>query len=140
MGYIDTSILVAYYCPEPLSQAAERWIRRAASPTISPLVEVELCSALAMKTRSGEMDAESAHRVLSCFRMHCADGVFAIVPIGAREYTAACEWLSAFSTPLRTVDALHLAAAFGNGLTLLTADRNLARSAKHFRVACKLIS
>jgi predicted nucleic acid-binding protein len=45
MAYIDTSVLVAYYCPEPLSRAAEKSIRSAASPAISPLVEVELCSA-----------------------------------------------------------------------------------------------
>jgi len=41
---------------------------------------------------------------------------------------------------LRTVDALHLAVAFTNGLTLLTADPNLARSAKHFHVPYKRVS
>ena len=140
MAYIDTSVLVAYYCPEPLSHAAEESVRKADPPVISPLVEVEMFSAVAAKTRTGEMDAEAARRVLSCFRKHCAHGVFAIVSIGAREYAAACEWISAFSTPLRTVDALHLAAAFANGLTILTADKNLARSARKLGVGCRLIS
>ena len=90
MSYIDTSVLVAYYCPEPLSNAAERAIRQADRPTISALVEVEFCSALAIKMRTGDMDMESAQRILSCFRMHIADRLFTIVPVAAREYAAAC--------------------------------------------------
>jgi predicted nucleic acid-binding protein len=140
MAYIDTSVLVAYYCPEPLSDAAERAIRQADRPTISALVEVEFCSALAIKMRTGDMDMESAQRILSCFRMHIADRLFTIVPIAAREYAAACQWIGAFAVPLRTVDALHLAAAFANELAVLTADKALARSAEHFGVACQLIT
>ncbi len=36
--YIDTSVLVAYYLPEPLSERAERGLRRGGTPSISPLV------------------------------------------------------------------------------------------------------
>jgi predicted nucleic acid-binding protein len=140
MAYIDTSVLVAYYCPEPLSKAAEKAIRSAAPPVISPLVEVELYSALAMKVRTCQIEKDSARSVLACFKMHCSDGVYTTVAIGTREYTAACGWISAFSTPLRTVDALHLAAAFANDQTLLTSDKRLARAAKHFGVACKRVS
>jgi len=140
MAYIDTSVMVAYYCPEPLSNAAERALRQADRPTISPLVEVEFCSALAIKMRTGDMEIESAHRILTCFRLHIADGLFTMVSIAAREYAAACAWISAFAVPLRTVDALHLAAALANGLAVLTADKALARSAEHFGVACQLIS
>ena len=140
MAYIDTSVLVAYYCPEPLSQTAESAVRRARPPVVSLLAEVEFCSALSLKTRTGEMDADSAGSILSVFRSHIKGGQYGIVPIGVREYALACEWLSRFSAPLRTVDALHLAAAFSNGQTLVTADRGLARSAKQFRVKHTLIS
>lgn len=140
MAYVDTSVLVAYYCPEPLSGLAQSSIRRARPPVISPLVEVELCSALAIKLRTGEMDIPTAQRILSCFRMHCTDGLFRIVPIGAREYAAACEWIGAFKVPLRTVDTLHLAAAFANGLALLTADKSLASAAGQLAVRCKLLA
>lgn len=140
MAYIDTSVLVAYYCPERLSRAAEKAIRKTDPPVISPLVEVEMFSAVAAKTRVGGIAAQDAGRILSCFRGHYADGVFTIVSIGAREYATACEWLGSFSTALRTVDALHLAAASANGLTILTADRNLARAARRLRVGCTLIA
>jgi len=59
--------------------------------------------------------------------------------VESKEYVLAADWIGRFATPLRTVDALHLASAFSNGLRLLTADRGLARSAKHFGVECELI-
>jgi len=55
MSYIDTSILVAYYWPEKLSPAAQAAIRRAGTPTISTLSEVEFISALALKRRTGDI-------------------------------------------------------------------------------------
>jgi predicted nucleic acid-binding protein len=140
MIYVDTSILVAAYCPEPLSKAAQREIRKTRAPTISPFSEVEFCSAVALKTRTGEMDAESARKVLVTFRLHLTEGVFRMVPVEAREHAIACEWICSFAAPLRTVDALHLAAAFANDLTLITADKVLAHSAKQFGVKHKLIA
>ena len=140
MTYIDTSILAACYCPEPLSGTAQDEVRKAGALAISPLSAVEFYSALALKTRTGEMSADAARRVLVSFRLHHAEGIFRVVPIEAREYALACEWISTFAAPLRTVDALHLAAAFCNGLTLLTADKDLAHSAKRFGVKHKLFS
>lgn len=140
MAYIDTSALVACYCPEPLSATVEREVRRSGAPAISPLTEVEFYSALALKTRTHEMEKNVARRVLSLFRLHCADGAYRIVPIGAREFAVACEWIGAFATTLPTVDALHLAAGFANGLAVVTLDRDLARSAAHLDVRCRLVS
>ena len=39
--YIDTSVLGAYYCPEPSSATAENALRQIAVPVISTLTEVE---------------------------------------------------------------------------------------------------
>ena len=139
MAYIDTSVLVAYYCPEPLSAAVQEMLRRTAGPAISPLVEVEVYSAVAAKVRTGGLDKPSAGRVLARFRDHLADGRFTILPITAREYSQARDWLGRFTTPLRTLDALHLAAAFASGLRLLTADQGLAKSARLLKVEHELI-
>jgi len=139
MAYIDTSVLVACYAPQQLSAAAERAVRKSPTPTISPLTEVEFCSALALKTRTKEIELGAAKRLLAAFRLHVNDGVYRIVPIGSREYDLAREWISAFAAPLRTLDGLHLAAAFTNGLLLLTADKALGRSAKRFGVECRLV-
>ncbi|HUT33525.1 MAG TPA: type II toxin-antitoxin system VapC family toxin [Planctomycetota bacterium] len=140
MAYLDTSLLAAYYCPEPLSAAAQRAIREAEDPTISPLVEVELYSAVALKVRTRELDSATANRIVSVFQLHLADRLYRVVPIEAREYGLAREWIGRFAVPLRALDALHMAAAFANDLTLLTTDKPLARCAQHFGVKHRLIS
>jgi hypothetical protein len=129
MAYLDTSLLAAYYCPEPLSEAAQRVVMETPEPTVSRLVEVELYSAVAMKVRMGGLDTRSAGRITSLFQAHLAGGSYHVVPLDAREFAVARDWLGRFDTPLRTLDALHLAAAFANNLPLLTADRNLAKAA-----------
>jgi len=139
MAYIDTSVLVAYYWPEALSRAAQAEIRRAEGPVISPLSELEFISALALKIRTGELNEKSARLILSTFRQHRADNVYQILPIEAREYTIACEWIGMFRTPLRALDALHLAVSFSNALILITADKTLAESARQLGVNYKLI-
>lgn len=140
MAYIDTSVLAAYYCPERLSGKVQKALAEVNSPTISQLVELELHSAVAQKVRSREFDAATAGRVISQFRLHLSDGHYDVVPIEVREYDLARTWIGSFSSPLRTLDALHLAVAFSNGLTLLTSDKSLARSAKSFGVKHELLS
>ena len=131
--------MVAYYCPEPLSKSAQRTIRPARAPTISPLVEVELYSAVAAKVRTGELDKATGTQIVSVFQQHVAEAFYQVVAIAAAEYALARNWLGRFTTPLRALDALHLAAAFSNDLTALTADKALARAAKHLGVKCRLI-
>jgi len=48
--------------------------------------------------------------------------------------------IAQFSTPLRTLDALHLATAHVNQFELITADKNLEKSAVILGVTCRLIS
>ena len=140
MHYLDTSVLAAYYCPEPLSNKVQKALGELSEPTISPLVELELHSALATKVRSREMDAASAGQIASMFQVHLADGRYRMVSIGVREYTLARNWLSTFKSPLRTLDALHLGATFANELTLISADRALIRCAKQFSVKHRLVA
>jgi predicted nucleic acid-binding protein len=140
MAYIDTSVLVAYYCPEPLSKTAQEALESLEHPVISPLVELELNAALAAKVRAGEMDETTARRIVVLLQEHLDDGCYTVVPIAVAEYGLARDWIARFSCPLHAPDALHLAAAFHNDLILLTADRALARSAQHLKLKHKLIS
>ena len=140
MAYIDTSVLVAYYCPESLSASVQKKLTKIEQPVISPLVEVEMCSAVAAKVRDRQLDTAAAKRILAQFQKHLADGSYGIVPIDTAEYGLARDWISGFSSTLRAPDALHLATAFTNDLTLLTADKALAQSAKQFRVRYELLS
>jgi predicted nucleic acid-binding protein len=139
MAYIDTSVLVAYYWPEALSRAAQFEIRKANTPAISPLTELEFISALALKIRTREVNEKSARLILSTFRQHRADNVYQVLPIGAREYAIAYEWIGMFRTALRALDALHMAASFANDRTLITADKTLAESARQLGVKYKFI-
>jgi len=132
--YIDASVLAAYYHPEPLSGATHNVMSRIDVPVISALTCVELRSALSLKVRSGVTDAKAARSILGLFRDHLAAGMYVRIAIGEDAYTLAEKWLETFGSPLRTLDALHLAAAHLDGMILVTADKALARSASHFGV------
>ena len=139
MHYIDTSVLAAYYFPEQRTENVTKVLRKVQGPTISPLVEVELYCAIARRVRSKVLNTDAARQIHSRFQLHISEGVLRMVDIGAPEYTMARDWLSRLETPLRVLDALHLAAAFTNELTLITADKDLAVVARHFKVKCKFV-
>jgi len=138
--YIDTSVLAAYYCPEVLSSQIQRMLSKIEAPAISPLVEVELYCAVARKTRAGEFGAAEAHRIMSQFRLHAAEPRFHMVPFPVGCFGIAREWIASMNAPLRVMDGLHLAMAHINGMCMVTADAQLAASAKYFGVKYRLIS
>src|SRR5689334_13198484 len=98
MSYIDTSVLVAYYCPEPLSPVAQKALLRIKAPAISPLVEVEFYSAMAMKVRAGGIALAAAQQVFAQFQVHLVESKFQMVAIQAAEYRLAREWMTQLST------------------------------------------
>ena len=138
--YIDTSVLAAFYCPEPLSEAAEELLTSTVEPTISSLAEVELYSAVARKVRMAEMDEHSARAVLDAFCAHLEDGHYRRIAIRARHYDEARRRIATFSVPLRSLDALHLAVALRERLMLVTADTRLAAAMRSFGGEVHLIS
>ena len=139
MNFIDTSVVVAYLCPEPLHGRAVRAMSGARGRLVSPLVRVEVASALSLKARTGEMDDKSARLVANELSRQIDDGVFIMREVGTADHRQAHDWIMALRTPLRPADAIHLACAASHGATLLTADRQLAASAKLLGVKCKLI-
>ena len=139
MIYVDTSALVPYYCPDPLSAAAESLLRAEDRPGVSDLVAVEFTSAVARKLREGDLRRDEAERIAARFRAHVAAGAYTLLPVEHHHYAVAQDWIGRFVSPLRTLDALHLALASDAGRALVTADRELARSAEVFGVAVRLI-
>jgi uncharacterized protein len=128
--YVDTSVLVAFYVPEPLSEEVERLLTAADDVVLSWLVEVEFASAISRKVRTGEMSAENGGLVLEELASHVAQGLYSRLPVGRSVFDRAVEYLSRFSLPLRTLEALHLAASQEADRTILTADLDLADAAK----------
>ena len=139
MIYLDTSVVVAYYCPEPLSRRAEQLIRASIRPAVSDLTEVELRSALSRKVRIGELEVAGATLAASRFFTHLEEGLYTRVPLKRRHYEMAGEWLGRFALALRTLDAVHLAVAASEGLGFATADASLARSAKALGIEARWI-
>jgi uncharacterized protein len=140
MAYIDTSVLVAYYCQEPLSTSAQKALAQVREPVLSPLVEVEFCSALAMKVRMNQLGKDAADGVVGALQQHIASSCYKMIPLEAGVYRLAGDLIRRFSVALRAPDAIHLATASVNGLQLLTADKELAQCARHFGVRHRLIS
>jgi predicted nucleic acid-binding protein len=139
MAYLDTSVLVAYYCPEAISEAAEKMILDDRQPAVSALTEVELVSALARKVRERELSRENANHVLTEFQSHLNQFLFKRIPLERDHYSVAFNWLAQFAVPLRTLDALHLAVAAQNNLELITADQRLLQSARKLGVRTRLL-
>jgi len=130
MFYIDTSVIVAYYYPEPLSEKAEAFLMAHLRPAISTLTEVEMFSALSRKIREGELSRKDAAKIVAKFLSHVDGHFYTHLFVEPHHYRLARDWLGLFNTNLKTLDALHLAIAYGEGLTFVTADQGLAESAK----------
>lgn len=140
IAYVDTSVLAAYYCPEPLSLVAERTVRSLTSPTISELTLVEFASAISRKVREKTLSRESAGRVIAQFEAHLEDGYYEILSMKARDYRLAKSWLWQLQGTLRTLDALHLAVVEAAGVLIVTADRRLAAEARNLGLPVKLLA
>ncbi len=133
--YIDTLARAPLYVPEVLSSVVTTRLAQEAELYISPLTEMELCSALALKVRQRRLHRRDAARALSLLTQHRQHNRYAIVHLTANVFESAATYLRRFSTPLRTLDALQLACCAHASLTLFTADRGMRQSARHLHLA-----
>jgi uncharacterized protein len=138
-AYIDTSVLGAYYCPELLSTAAEDALRQIKTPVISVLSEAELCSLISRKRRLREVNERQAKDILDLFGNHVVEGFFRRISLSTEHFIKARQLVASMDKSLRTLDALHLAAAITESIILLTADRDFAKSAKRFKCGVTLV-
>lgn len=138
-AYLDTSIVVAYYLPEPLSDQIQASYRTQPSRTISDLVELEFVSALSLRLRVGSLDRTRVDRVLSLFMNHLESGLYGRVHLHAGHYRLARGYIARFDLPLKAPDALHLAICASGGMVLITADGQLARNAQALDIEHELI-
>ena len=137
-AYIDTSVLGAYYCPEPGSKSAEHVLLSVEGPIISILSEVEFCSLVSKKMRRRELTERQGKAILELFGSHVAEGFYGRVALVTEHYIKARQ-LFASSIPLHTLDALHLAIAIAEGVPIVTSDRALTAAAKRHKVPIVLV-
>ena len=139
MLYLDTSVLVAYYCPEALSDQVQGLLSESVRPALSHLTEVELFSAVAKKIRSGGMRSTDGKRILAKFSSHVDAELYTMIPVVKQHWHLARGWIGLFTTSLRTLDALHLSITSAEELELVTADKSLYRAAELLSVSARLI-
>ncbi len=139
MIYLDTSVLAALYWAEALSDIVEELVLVESELGLSQLVEVELFSALSRRVRMREISPEEATAIVQRFQADLDSSFYSCIAVEPIHYNLAREWISRFETPLRTLDALHLAIASQNNIRLVTADEALAASAGVLGVEFQLL-
>jgi uncharacterized protein len=137
--YLDTSVVAAYYCPEPLSEKVESFLTLSDQFVISSLTEVEMFSAVARKVRERNLSHSDASRILATFLGHLEGQLYGRVPLTDLHYRLARDWIGLMNNSLRTLDALHLAVASSEAITVVTADHGLAKSARFLGLVPVLI-
>lgn len=140
MVYVDTSVLRAYYCPEPMSQHVQALLTGWQKPYLSSLTEVEFYSAVARKVRTEEIAKTDANRIIAQFSAHIDSELFTMIEVENHHWQLAKGWLGLFSTALRTLDALHLAIASFENLDLVTSDKVLSLAGTELGVNVQLLS
>ena len=126
MRYVDTSVLVSYLTPEPHSQTAEAFMLSAGGMlVVSSWTEVELCSALGIKLRTGQLNHTQAKDALDSYQRQVAPQLYTL-PVTNQDHHLAKTLIMGWHTTLRAGDSLHLAIASAHGSTVYTLDRKMA--------------
>ena len=128
--FVDTSALIKRYVAEPGSLWVRSWIVPAAGNqiVIAQLAITETLATLARLRRGAQLSAAGFARLRADFLAH-TDQEYLVNQLDNRILAAANELV--LRHPLRTLDALHLAAAldtasvFGTPPLFITADRQL---------------
>lgn len=140
MIYLDTSVLAPFYWTEAISDAVEQLFEQHERLVISELSEVELISALSRRVRMGEIDRADASAIAARFQAALDAEFYQLVTVTPLHYQTAKQWMQQFDTPLRTLDALHLAIASGLSIPLVTADLGLGKSATSLNVDVQVLT
>lgn len=139
MIYLDSSVVAPFYWSEELSARVQDFLKHNDGLMISQLVEVELFSAVSRRVRMRELTNDDAWEIASRFQTDLNNGFFTLLNIEPVHYDKARNWIRQFNTPLRTLDALHLAVADSCEIPLITADESLAVSARLLGVEVTLL-
>lgn len=141
-AYLDTCVVFSLFLADHGYGAAEQWlISQGKAPIlVSHWLLVEFAGVVALCQRRGDLSPKRAaaiHSEFHCFRCERLQ----LVEPRASDFLQAQAWLQTSSgPPLRGADALHLAIAQRENLTLTTADRALIQAAHNLGVAHHWIS
>ena len=130
MLYLDTAVVLALFVREPMSESVGKWIASRRQPlAFSDWGLTECASALGIRLRRGELDADSAGRAFRAVTTFANESCELISCAGHHQKEAQ-GLLARFDLPLRAGDALHLAISQHVQATLVTYDKQLIGAAK----------
>jgi uncharacterized protein len=128
--YLDTSTLVAALGNERRTGACQDWLaaQRPNDLMISDWVIAEFSSALALKLRSGQIEARHRAECLAAFAQ-LVEHSLTVLTVSRDDFRAAARLADQQHTGLRAGDALHLAICASHGARMITLDKALATAA-----------
>lgn len=138
--YFDTALLVATLVHEPGTAVAHRFLRQASDRAwqISPWVDTELASALAMQNRRGVITPEERDAGWQRFQ-ELRQQRLQVLTLDAMDFDAAARLCLASSAALRAGDALHLAVCQRHRSTLVSFDQVMCEAAAQHRIEVALL-
>lgn len=138
MLYLDTSVLVPLFVPEPLSEPVRAWFEVQASTTatlaISAWTLTEFASAMGIKVRDKKLIPEQAKTACALMQKLQLDSLRVFTPTRSA-FERAAEYLAQHALGLRAGDALHLAIAQNENVDCFyTLDRRLIEAARKLKL------
>lgn len=136
MLYLDTSVLVPLFVPEPESAAVREWFDAHADDilAISDWTLTEFAGAMGIKVRDKGLKAHQAGQACALMDDLAQNSLKVLTPTRADCRTASSQ-LSHHALGLRADDALHLAIARNHGAErLYTLDRRLIAAARKLKL------
>ena len=140
-AYVDRCVLLSFLLGESGYGVSESWLLNQGEEAlwISHWVLLEVAGVIATCVRRGQLTAEQAQTIGSEFESFRQERLTLIEPRGT-DFLQARQWLErCLHLPLRSGDALHLALAQRQQLTVVSADRALARCAESLGLPLQLI-
>nr|WP_295660791.1 type II toxin-antitoxin system VapC family toxin [Polymorphobacter sp.] len=137
-AYLDTSVIVPYFIPEPCTPVINRFVRGPdRSLIVSTLAAGEFASAISRLLRMNLLSQENAVNRLTAFDGWLSTAIETI-EIEAADVRLAGMFVRRLDLGLKMPDAIHAAVCRRHGLTLVTRDGRLDQASQVLGISTEI--